>query len=183
MWVFVKPLSLSPESAGLWPLPAEPTTAASSPNHSASNSSSQTEALPVRSARTTKGARAPTEPTRIHACVRARAGVWRVCARTRLCGGGRALRPQAGLSSERGILTCPLRGAGRRSAVVAGSRDAPLGSRGYRSGQRPRRCLTPTGPPELQPPPREGCAGRKTPRRQPRSPFSLSVHLSSQVRE
>lgn len=119
MSVFAKQLSLS---AGLWPLPSEPIAAASSPNPSASNSSSQTEALSVRSARSTKRAQVRTEPTRNHACacVRARAGVWR---RRR-----RALCPGAGLLRESGSWACPPRGAGRRSAVGAGGRDALLGS-------------------------------------------------------
>ena len=94
-------------------LSAQPTTAAAFLNPSASNSSSQTEALPVRSARTTKEAQVRSEPTaftrvctrRCIARVRAHAGVWR----------GRALRPGAGLRRESGSRTCPLLVAGRRS--------------------------------------------------------------------
>ena len=79
-------------------LSAQPTTAAAFLNPSASNSSSRTEALPVRSARTTKEARVRSEPTAFTrvctrgciARVRAHAGVWR----------GRALRPGAGLRRE-----------------------------------------------------------------------------------
>ena len=139
--------------------------------------------VPQRLARPSraKGTRGRSEPIRIHVCAwRARARVFVcgacVCARAR-GGAGRALRPGAGLRGRVAAGLAERLGAGRRSAVVAGSWDALLWSRGYASRRRTRRCLAPVPPPQPRgarsgrPPPREGCAGGKAPRPQPRPPF------------